>query len=80
MDEANLPELPSSPNRLQIALIGLLAGLVLGVGASLGRELLDSTLSTEEEAAAELKMPVLVSVYEISNREARRHARKKNIA
>jgi len=80
IDEANFPEKPDSPDRVRIALMGLLAGLVMGVGASLGRELLDSTLSTEEEAAAVLKMPVLVSVHEISKREARRHAIKKNIA
>jgi succinoglycan biosynthesis transport protein ExoP len=80
MDEASLPELPYSPNRMRIALMGLFAAFVMGIGASFGRELLDATLSTEEEVAATLKVPVLVSVYEISNREARRHARKKNIA
>ena len=80
IDEANLPEIPASPDRVRIVLMGLLAGLVMGVGASLGRELLDSTLSTEEEAAATLKMPVLVSLNEISKKDARRYESKKNIA
>jgi uncharacterized protein involved in exopolysaccharide biosynthesis len=80
VDPANFPEDPDSPDRRRIALMGLFAGLVIGIGVTFGRELLDSTLSTEEETVETLNMPVLVSVYEISKRDARRHASRKNIA
>jgi polysaccharide biosynthesis transport protein len=72
IDEANLPEKPAFPNRMQIILLGFGAGLVLGIGAAFGRELLDSTLGSEDEAAAILKLPVLVSISEIPPKEPRR--------
>lgn len=76
IDEANLPEKPVFPDRKQIAFMGLGAAFLFGIGAAFGRELLDSTLSSEEEAVKVLKLPVLVSVYEIS----RKHARNKEDA
>lgn len=68
IDEANLPEKPIFPDRKQMAFMGLGAAFLLAMGASFGRELLDSTLSSEEETAKVLKLPVLVSVYEISRK------------
>ncbi|MBN2320629.1 MAG: hypothetical protein JXR49_16235 [Acidobacteria bacterium] len=75
IDEANLPEKPVFPDRKQMAIIGFGAAFILGIGAAFGRELFDSTLSTEEEASAVLKVPVLVSVYEIPSK----HTRKRKI-
>jgi len=72
IDEANLPESPAFPNRVQIALMGLGAGVVLGIGAAFGRELLDNTLGSEDEVAAVLKLPVLVSISEIPKKQPRR--------
>jgi polysaccharide chain length determinant protein (PEP-CTERM system associated) len=69
VDEANLPEKPSFPNRMQIILLGLCGGIVLGIGAAFGRELLDSTVLSEDEVAAVLKLPVLGSVLEIPRKE-----------
>jgi uncharacterized protein involved in exopolysaccharide biosynthesis len=72
VDEANLPEAPAFPNRAQIVLLGLGGGLVLGIGAAFGRELMDSTLSGEEETTTLLKLPVLASISEIPQKEPRR--------
>ena len=77
IDEANLPETPAFPNRVQIILMGIGAGFVLGIAAAFGRELLDTTLGSESEAAAVLKLPVLVSIAEISARESRKIGRGK---
>ncbi len=65
VDEATLPPLPAFPNRAQMILMGLGMGLVLGLGAALGREYLDPTLRSEDEAVAVLGLPVLVSVPEL---------------
>jgi polysaccharide chain length determinant protein (PEP-CTERM system associated) len=72
VDEANLPERPSFPDRKQIILLGLGAGFLLSIGAAFGREFLDSTLGSEDEAMAVLKLPVLVSISEIPQNEPRR--------
>jgi len=57
--------------------MGIGAGFVLGIAAAFGRELLDTTLGSESEAAAVLKLPVLVSIAEISARESRKIGRGK---
>jgi succinoglycan biosynthesis transport protein ExoP len=72
IDEANLPEKPSFPDRKQIFLIGLGAGFIVGIGAAFGRELLDTTLGGEEEVAAVLKLPVLATVSEIPKKQPRK--------
>ena len=46
MDEPNLPEKPVSPNRMQLNLIGLGAGLLLAIGVALVGELSDTTKSS----------------------------------
>jgi polysaccharide chain length determinant protein (PEP-CTERM system associated) len=72
IDEANLPEKAAFPNRMQLVFVGLGAGLVLGVGAAFGRELLDATLGSEDEVASVLKLPVLGSISEIPRKQPRR--------
>jgi polysaccharide biosynthesis transport protein len=72
VDEANLPERPLFPNRTQVILIGLGAGFVLGIGAAFGRELLDTTLGSEDEVASILKLPTLAIISEISGKEPKR--------
>jgi succinoglycan biosynthesis transport protein ExoP len=65
IDEANTPDRPSFPNRVQIILMGLGAGLFLGLAAAGGREYLDPTLGSEHEAAMVLQIPVLICIPEI---------------
>lgn len=65
LDDASLPEKPVPPTRLQIVLIGLAVSLGAGIGAAFVREYFEPSLADEDEAAAVLKIPVLVSVPEI---------------
>jgi uncharacterized protein involved in exopolysaccharide biosynthesis len=48
----------------QLALMGAVFGLVLGVGGAFGREYLDRTFTTESSLGRELKLPVLGSIPE----------------
>lgn len=59
MDPANLPERPSYPNRLQFALGGLLAGLVLGGGIAVLLEMRDKSIRNERDIQALLGLPTL---------------------
>jgi uncharacterized protein involved in exopolysaccharide biosynthesis len=49
---------------LDLALIGAVFGLVIGVGGAFGREYLDSTFSSTESARRQLNLPVLGSIPE----------------
>lgn len=62
IDEANLPVKPEAPNRLHMILIGIGGGLVLGIGAAYGREMLDTTIGSEQEAKRVLNLPVLATI------------------
>ncbi len=66
IDEASLPVRPVFPDRRQIILMGIAGGILLGLGAAVGREFLDPTLRSEEEAAAVLNLPVLASIPEVA--------------
>ncbi len=72
LDEASRPDKAAFPNRRQIAIMGVGAALLLGFGVAFGREYLDNTLGSEEEVAAALSLPVLVSISEIPAKEPRR--------
>jgi succinoglycan biosynthesis transport protein ExoP len=56
------PTSPSSPKPVQDAILGLLAGLVLGIGAALLRDNLDDTLTSGESVEQIVDAPVLASV------------------
>lgn len=49
IDPPNLPMKPDSPNRLKLCLIGVMLGIVLGGGLSLGMELVAGKVHTERE-------------------------------
>jgi capsular exopolysaccharide synthesis family protein len=59
---ALVPTSPSSPKPRQDALLGLLAGLFLGVGAAFLRDSMDDTLTTSETAEQVNGAPVLATV------------------
>jgi len=61
IDEANFPVYPeASTSRLM--LMAIFGGLAMGVGAAFGRELLDSTIGSEEEAKKIFDLPVLAAI------------------
>jgi succinoglycan biosynthesis transport protein ExoP len=59
---ATAPTAPSSPKPTQNALLGLVAGLALGVGAAFLRDSLDDTLTTGEAVERVIGAPVLATV------------------
>lgn len=69
MDPPNLPEKPTSPNRLLITLGGLAFGIVLGAGSATMLELRDQSLHTEQDVIEALKLPVLVGIPIVSEIE-----------
>jgi polysaccharide chain length determinant protein (PEP-CTERM system associated) len=65
-DPAKLPLHPAKPNRPLIILIGVLAGLGLGGAVAVLRELLDRSFRSRQEVEAELHLPVIGAIPEIS--------------
>jgi polysaccharide chain length determinant protein (PEP-CTERM system associated) len=61
-DTPNLPQKPTSPNRLMIVFGGLAAGLVVGGGTAALLEMKDESLRTEQDVSFTLKLPVLASI------------------
>jgi succinoglycan biosynthesis transport protein ExoP len=59
LTQAGLPNQPSSPNRTQYLLMGLLLGVVLGLGVVVLREALDRQVREPEDVGRALAMPVL---------------------
>lgn len=77
IDGARLPEKPVSPNRLQLNLQGLLAGLGFGLALVALLEYRDTTLKTDEDIVTSLALPVLAVIpamipHSIRSREKRR--------
>ena len=62
IDEASLPARPKPPTRLQILLMGLGVALAVGIGTAFGRELMDSTISSEQDVKRVLDLPVIVTI------------------
>ena len=61
LKRATAPMAPSSPNALKNSVAGLVAGLLLAVGAALGLEMLDRRIRIADDIA-ELRQPLLVSL------------------
>ena len=59
---ATVPTSPSSPKPLENVLLGLIAGLILGIGAAFLRDNLDDTLVTAEAVERVTGSPVLAMV------------------
>jgi len=59
---ATVPGSPSSPKPIQNALLGLIAGLILGIGAAFLRDNLDDTLTSGEAVEQVGGAPVLATV------------------
>ena len=62
IDPASLPIAPSFPNRLKFSLAGIAAGLALGLGLVVLRELVDTRIYTEQMVKSLTRAPVLTTV------------------
>jgi capsular exopolysaccharide synthesis family protein len=62
IDPADVPTSPASPNHVQNVLLGLLAGLALGVGLAFTRERLDDRLAGRADLEAQIGAPALAIV------------------
>lgn len=62
VERASAPRSPIRPNRRQIALVGLLAGLLLGVVLVLARDYFDNTVKSPDEVERFLHLDLLAAV------------------
>ena len=62
VEPANIPERPSGPDRMRFALMGLLAGLGLGVTVAGLLEYRDTSLRTEADVLVALSLPVVAMI------------------
>jgi polysaccharide biosynthesis transport protein len=62
LDRAEPPDAPSSPNKRRSALLGGLAGLLLGLGAALALEQIDRRVRRSSDIEEALGLPVLATI------------------
>jgi len=67
MDEANLPNTPSFPDRVKFTFAGVGGGFALGFGIVLLMELKDKTMRSDLDVEALLNVPVLAMVPIVGN-------------
>jgi polysaccharide chain length determinant protein (PEP-CTERM system associated) len=79
IDGARLPERPVSPNRVRYNLMGLLAGLALGLGLVALLEYRDTTLKTDNDIVISLALPVLAVIPAMLSTADRRRRRRKRL-
>jgi polysaccharide chain length determinant protein (PEP-CTERM system associated) len=67
LDPASLPEAPSEPNRLAIAAVGSVLGLVAGIVLAGAREVKNTSLKNLKDVRAYTNLPVLSSIPLLEN-------------
>jgi len=67
VDQAEVPEKPSSPRLLLNMAIALLAGLMVGIGGAFALEQIDQGIADPSDVERELKVPLLGSVPKIED-------------
>lgn len=71
VDQADLPQRPSSPRLLLNLLIALLAGTILGTGLAFALEQVDEAIADPAEVERRLGLPLLGSVPKVENQSPR---------
>jgi protein tyrosine kinase modulator len=67
LDPASLPEVPTEPNRLLIAAIGMGVGFVMGIMLAGGKEMKDTSLKNLKDVRAYTNLAVLSSIPLLEN-------------
>jgi hypothetical protein len=67
IDSARVPERPFSPDRLRLSLLGLFAGLGLGVALGAFVEYRDTTFKNDDDVMVSLALPVIAMVPAMHN-------------
>jgi len=80
IESARLPDKPFKPNRLAIALIGIVLGIGAGVGFAAIAEFSDTSFRDGESLSGATGFPVLTEVGRIITREERMKIRVKRLA
>ena len=76
IDPASLPQKPYKPDLIQLNLIGLVGGLVVGCGLGAMKEFKDATMYSEKDIRYYLPMPHLGTMPVVMNSESRSELRK----
>jgi succinoglycan biosynthesis transport protein ExoP len=71
MDPPIVPNLPISPNRIKLILMGLFLGIASGIGTVVGLDYMDPSFKSEDRVETGLKVPLLASVPQIVTEEDR---------
>jgi len=73
LDPPNVPQKPYSPNRLKLDLIGLVAGLALGIVSLVVADTMDDRIHSREELQTVMAAPVLTEIPPIPTVAEERH-------
>jgi polysaccharide chain length determinant protein (PEP-CTERM system associated) len=79
IDGARLPERPVSPDRVRLNLMGLFAGLSLGIALVALLEYRDTTLKTDEDVVTSLALPVLAVIPAMITTADRRRIKRRRL-
>jgi polysaccharide chain length determinant protein (PEP-CTERM system associated) len=80
LDPARIPEKPVNPNRTRINLIGIVAGLALGLALVALLEYRDTTVNTDEEVRLALQLPVLATIPVMLSMQEKKRSRRRRFA
>jgi polysaccharide biosynthesis transport protein len=76
IEEPLVASSPSKPRKKFILALALLFGIVVGVGAVAGRDAIDGSLRTVDEAESYLQLPVLAAIPELRDATGRTSSKK----
>lgn len=62
VDDAEITDVPVSPNKIRNYGLGIVLGLLIGVGAAVLRDLLDTTVATSEDVGEVTSAPILGNI------------------